>query len=143
MFDTKEILHNAFAVKKAYDSVWEPVMSRFSLTRVEIDVIAFLRTNPELDTSRCIVDYRMIAKSHVSKAVDSLMERGFITRTQDSDDKRLIHLRLTQKADEAADEIGKVQEEFAGSLSDGITEEERERFLAIASKIAANAEKMI
>ncbi len=143
MFDPKDILHHAFAIKKAYESVLEPVMNKYSLTRAEIDVIAFLLCNPEFDTSRDIVEYRMIAKSHVSKAVDNLIERGYLTRSQDASDKRVLHLSLTEKAGDAARDIKSCHCELASTLSDGITEEESAVFLSAATKLAANAQKML
>lgn len=143
MFDTRGILHNSFVIKKAYDSLWDSVCETFGLTRAEIDVIAFLAHNPDFDTARDIVDYRMIAKSHVSKAVDSLMDRGYVTRTQDEHDRRCIHLTLTEQASEAVHAILTRQEEFARALEEGFTQEEMEQFSAIAERIAKNAEKVM
>ena len=143
MFDTRGILHNSFVIKKAYDSLWDGISSAFDLTRAEIDVMAFLAHNPDFDTATAIVDYRMIAKSHVSKAVDSLMARGFVTRTQDEHDRRCIHLALTEQAAEAVGAILSRQEEFARALEEGFTQEEMAQFYAIAERIAKNAEKMM
>ncbi|MBE6541925.1 MAG: winged helix-turn-helix transcriptional regulator [Ruminococcaceae bacterium] len=143
MFDPKEILHSAFAIKKAYDSIWNSVMEKYSLTRAEIDVLAFLKCNPNHDTSRDIVEYKMTAKSHVSKAVENLMSRGYIIRIQDEDDKRVIHLKLTEESDSAVAEIKSIQADFAEKISDGITPEERAAFHSIAKKLCINAEKML
>ena len=105
MSETREILHNAFVLKKAYDSIWDDISEKFALTRAEIDVIAFLANNPKLDTASSVVEYRMIAKSHVSKAVEHLISRGFVVGNKDSKDRRQVHLVLTDKAKEAVHEI--------------------------------------
>ena len=57
MSETREILHNAFVLKKAYDSIWDDISEKFDLTRAEIDVIAFLTNNPKLDTASSVVEY--------------------------------------------------------------------------------------
>ena len=143
MLDTRGILHHSFVIKKAYDSLWDGICAKFALTRAEIDVIAFLAHNPDFDTASDIVDYRMIAKSHVSKAVDSLMERRFVTRTQDEHDRRCIHLALTEAAREAVSAILTRQEEFTRALEEGFTQEELDRFGSMAERIAENAEKTL
>ena len=71
---TGQILHSSYAIKKAYDGLWDKIQETYALTRVEIDVLSFLANNPDCDTASCIVEYRKIAKSHVSGAVESLLE---------------------------------------------------------------------
>ncbi|MBQ8368592.1 MAG: MarR family transcriptional regulator [Clostridia bacterium] len=139
---TIQILHSVFVIKKAYDAMWDEIQEKYSLTRAEIDVIAFLSNNPDCDTASSIVEFRKIAKSHVSKAVDSLMERNWITRAQDQKDRRCIHLKLTDEAECAAHEILARQREFSGAIREGITEEELAVYAQMIEKITENARKM-
>ena len=88
------------------------------------------------------MEFRKIAKSHVSKAVDSLMERNWITRAQDQKDRRCIHLKLTDEAECAAHEILARQREFSGAIREGITEEELAVYAQMIEKITENARKM-
>ena len=140
MSETREILHNAFVLKKAYDSIWDDISEKFALTRAEIDVIAFLANNPKLDTASSVVEYRMIAKSHVSKAVEHLISRGFVVGNKDSKDRRQVHLVLTDEAKEAVNEIAARQKEFVRRVNDGITDEEFKMFKKISEKIIKNIE---
>lgn len=139
MSEKREILHNAFVIKKAYDSLWDDISEKYKLTRAEIDVIGFLANNPNLDTARNVVEYRMIAKSHVSKAVEQLIERGFLMSSKDSKDRRQIHLMLTDAAKSAVEDIIQRQIEFTEKMINGISEEERSFYLRISEKIAQNA----
>ncbi len=143
MAETPEILHTAFVIKKAYDSVWDDISEKFSLTRAEIDVLAFIANNPLLNTASNVVDYRMIAKSHVSKAVEHLMERGYVVGNKDQKDRRQVHLALTETADEVVREITKRQHEFKKMMCDGITEEEFRMFKKVAEKIVKNSGLLI
>ena len=87
-------------------------MDQFRLTRAEIDVLAFLSLHLEKNTAHDIVEYRMIAKSHVSKAVDKLLERGLPVREKDKSDQRCMHLIPTNSADYVISAIQTKQEEF-------------------------------
>ncbi len=138
MSEAREILHSAFVLKKAYESIWEDISDKYGLTRAEIDVLAFLSNNPKLDTASSVVEYRMIAKSHVSKAVEHLISRGFIIGNKDSKDRRQIHLVLTENAAEAVHAIRSRQKNFVKMLNNGITEEEFKVFKKIFEKLISN-----
>lgn len=139
MSEKREILHSAFVIKKAYDSLWDDISEKYRLTRAEIDVIGFLANNPKLDTASNVVEYRMIAKSHVSKAVEQLVERGFLMSSKDTKDRRQIHLMLTEEAKAAVEDIIRRQMKFAEQITNGISEEERRMYVKISEKIAQNA----
>ena len=139
---TRQILHSAFAIKKAYDGLWDEIQEKYGLTRVEIDVLSFLANNPDCDTARAIVEYRMIAKSHVSGAVESLLAKGWILREQDTRDRRCIHLKLTESASGAAEEILTRQRDFGAAIRDGISEEEMTVFGNMLEKLTDNARKL-
>jgi len=143
MYSEKGILHNSFVVKKAYDTLWDDIMGQFSLTRAEIDVLAFISNNPYKNTAHDIVEYRMIAKSHVSKAVDNLLERGLLMREKDKLDRRCMHLIPTQAAENIIAAIQSQQLEFTKKLTVGFTEDELLFFSKIIMRFADNAAKMM
>lgn len=143
MFDTKGILHNVFVFKKAYDVLWNTISEKYGLTRAEIDVLAFLANHPELNTARDIVQFRQIAKSHVSKAVDNLITRGLLRGEQAADDRRCIRLLPTASAGEILEAIRESQCAFAKSLLADFTEEELRQFESMNMRICENAEKML
>ena len=89
------LLTGRLAIKRLYDHEMAPLMARFTLTRMELDVLLFLSNNPGLDTAAEIVQLRMLTKSHVSKAVDHLTERGLIQQARDEKNRRRVHLTLT------------------------------------------------
>ena len=64
------------------------------LTQNEIDVLLFLYNNSPLDTARDIARYRAMSKSMISKSVDSLYRKGYLSYEIDEIDKRCIHLKI-------------------------------------------------
>ena len=143
MYSEKGILHNSFVVKKAYDTLWDDIMEQFGLTRAEIDVLAFLDGHPDHNTAHDIVEYRMIAKSHVSKAVDHLLERKLLVREQDKLDRRCMHLIPTEAAERIIFAIREKQQEFRLKLTEGFTEDELLFFSKIISRFADNASALL
>ena len=76
------------AIKRLYDHEMAPIMERYTLTRMELDVLLFLGSNPGCDTAAQIVQLRMMTKSHISKAVEHLTELGFLTQARDEQNRR-------------------------------------------------------
>ena len=143
MYSSNGILHNSFVVKKAYNALWDDLMLKYDLTRAEIDVLAFIANNPDMNTAHQIVEYQMIAKSHVSKAVDHLILRGFLKRENDKNDRRCIHLTLLEASDEVVEAIREKQREFTEKLSEGFTEDELVFFSKMITRVADNASKLL
>lgn len=124
---------------RLYSQVLAPVCREFSLTRAELDVLLFLSNNPGRDTAAQIVKYRGLSKSHVSLAVAKLTERGFV-KGELCGDRRLVHLRLTPDSADAAAAGRQAQGEFYRRLFDGLSDEERELFFELNSRIIKNLE---
>ena len=89
-----------------------------------LDILLFLAGNKVHDTAADIVNMRYLTKSHVSTAVHALEMAGYLKRQPKQEDKRVIHLSLTQKADEIVKAGQEAQESFLQITMQGISEEE-------------------
>ena len=94
------------------------------LTQNEIDVLLFLNNNSPLDTARDIARYRAMSKSMISKSVDSLYRKGFLSYETDETDKRCIHLKIKPVAIPIVEKLHEAQKEFFYILTYNITKEE-------------------
>ncbi len=112
-------------VKKLYDSVCADAGEPFGLTQAEMDVLLFLANNKGMDTAMDIVKYRGISKSLVSRAVEFLVERGYVMVMQDGEDRRLNRLSVTQSAKPAIQALQCAQKRFWSMLMGSVEEEER------------------
>lgn len=84
---------------------------------MEATIITFLRNNPSVDTAADIAELRMLSKGQVSQAVESLVQKGLVTRQPDASDRRRIHLLLCEKSIPVTDSIDAIQRQFlAGHL---------------------------
>ena len=104
-------------------------------------MLSFLANNPGLDTARDIVEYRAIPKANVSQAVEQLIQKGMLTRRQDTRDRRHIHLELTERAAAPVQELAQLREEYKRILYQGFTPEEYALYQSLTDRITDNVNR--
>lgn len=128
--------------QKVYSRLLEPVCRKWNLTRNELDVLLFLYNNPQYDRAADIVTHRGMAKSHVSLSVANLADREFLQRRCSPDDRRTVHLSLTEQGQSVATEGREAQNVFFQHLYAGIPSEELEAWAASTEKIRNNIDNI-
>lgn len=136
--DFTEFWNCTAEVEAAYDTHRKQVMGRFALTAVEVDVLLFIANNPGLNTAADVVRLRKISKAHVSMAVKSLSEKGYIAKNCDGRNRKLIRLCPTEDAQEAIDFARSEQIRFLQAMMRGFAEEDRECFQRYMKRIKVN-----
>lgn len=124
--------------QKGYARMLEPICKKWDLTRNELDVILFLANNPDYDRAVDIVQNRGLAKSHVSLSVSNLEARGLLLRVADPSDRRTVHLKLTEKAEDITAVGCRLQKQFMDYLHQGITQEQLELMRLFAERVHEN-----
>lgn len=139
MSNRTEDLLNLKCVIKLYDKICSSVCDKYKITKLELDIIAFLNNNPGRDTASDIVELRMLPKANVSQAVDALIKKEFLIRKQDENDRRRIHLELTKKDNSIIKDIEEVQKNFESILFKGFSDEDRSLYRKMNKRISSNA----
>lgn len=137
--DCSKMLFNVKSVMKLYDNMSACVCSELSISRIEMDILAFLANNRDFDTASSIVEIRMIPKANVSQGVELLIKKGFITRHHDKTDRRKIHLSITGKAKNTVEKILLMQEQYLAAMFSGFTDNEKEVFSSFNTRISENS----
>ena len=127
-------------LRKLYGQMFAPLLERFRLTQLEMDIILFLANNPGYDTARDIVELRHLAKSHVSVGVESLAGRGLLERFYQEGNRKVIHLRLLPAADGIVAAGREVQRQYGEALFQGFSQEEREELVRLLNRISQNVD---
>lgn len=141
---TTEYLGNIRRIIKLHESMLkEYVCQEYAMTLTEAAVISFLYNNPGKDTAVDIVELRMLQKSNVSQAVESLVKKSLLVRKQDAGDRRKIHLSLTEKAEPVVETVEKVCREFHEEVFCGISPEKLDTFSEVNERIGENVQKAI
>ena len=111
--------------RKYYNYIFQPVAQKYGLSQLEIDILLFLRNNPEYTTARDIVELRGFAKSNVSTAVESLRKKGYLISNADPENRKLRRLSLVPDMGERLREIASCQRQGLSALTSDFTQEEK------------------
>ncbi len=125
---------------KLHETLLKTVCEQYQLTLIEGIIISFLHNNPGKDTAADIVELRMLSKGNVSQAVESLIQKSYLRREQDTQDRRKIHLYLLPEAQSITEAVERMGEQFQQEMFAGITEEELEQLERINKKIRENTQ---
>lgn len=134
---------SSWKFKKMYEKAFYPTTKELQLTQGEIDVLLFLFNNKPLDTAKDIAKYRSISKSMVSKSLDSLLKKGYLSSETDLSDRRSIHLTIQPEAVPKVERLASVQKSILKSLFSDITEDEYAVMKRIFNKISNNISKVL
>lgn len=125
-------------LRKLYGSLFTPLLARWGLTQLEVDILLFLANNPPYDTARDIVEKRRLAKSHVSVGIEELVRRGLLERSFQEGNRKTIHLCLTAAAQPVVEEGRAIQKQYGEALFRGFTPAERETLFALLERVGEN-----
>ena len=143
MDSSTEILQNVRHIIKYYEKVMKKVSLDHNLNLMEINILSFLHYNPQKDTAKDIVHFRMLPKGNVSQGVEKLIQKELLKRKGDVHDRRKIHLLLTPKADSVIKDIVKVRIAFADQLFHEFSHEEKEIYRQLNRRISSGILKQI
>lgn len=130
-------------ITSCYEILTRKVCEKYQLTQMEYDILIFLHNNPQHNTAAEIVKIRKSTKSHVSSSLKNLENRGLVERSQSADNKKHIEIVLLEKAVPIIEEGIKVQKEFAKTLLQGLSEEEKRICVEVFNKICKNADEYL
>lgn len=126
------------SLMKLQEKYLESVRTDYELSRIEVIIITFLHNNPSYDTARDIVEFRMLQRGNVSTAIDSLADKGYLTRHPDTKDKRIIHLTLSDKTKPVVHAIEEKQDELISCIFEGFSDDEKKNFAAYNERLYGN-----
>ena len=130
-------------ITSCYEMLTRKVCEKYQLTQMEYDILIFLHNNPQHNTAAEIVKIRKSTKSHVSSSLKNLENRGLVERIQSVDNKKHIEIVLLEKAVPIIEDGITVQKEFAKTLLQGLTEEEKRICIEVFNKVCENADEYL
>ncbi len=137
-------------INKLYELIREQMLDKLNLTQIESEILVYLVCNEYEgrkigDTAKDIAEERSLSKSNVSKGVYALMQKGYIVGEQDVQDRRVMHLKVTQNVDRdlIMAELNCMNDTFNRLLSRGISQDEIKSAVEFEKKMADNADRAI
>ncbi len=113
-------LSNAYIAKKLYEKYCFEIDKKYDLTISEGEVLSHICHRGGESTARNIVEHNWISKSQVSKSVEKLTNRGYLTAEVDENDRRFMRLHLTEAAEQPLKEIENATQKFLDKLFGGL-----------------------
>lgn len=132
-------MRNIQLINKSYNNFLGKLSPKYLLTTAEMRILVFLNDNEGLDLSKDISEILMVAKSYISGGVNSLIEKHYIEKIQDSNDKKKYHLKITKDAQKVVDDLEKDLAKFREEVFEGLSEKDVEFVKVILDKATHNA----
>ena len=119
----------------------------YALTPTEFSILGICYRSGTTTASR-MARVMPVDAGRISRIVNKLYHKGLLTRKRLEEDRRVVHLGLTEAGMRLVPELIERVQEHNAMLAEGITPEERAVFIAVSEKIVSNfsrkwAERMI
>lgn len=136
--ETNDIVMSGLQLKKLIAKKVEPIIQECDLRPVELDILAFLYREKNIDTAKEIIQKKHLSKAHISKSIDNLRSKGFIQVNEDENDHRVFHISLTEKSKEVIGKVINVYAECKDIMQKNISPDELEIVKKVISKMNQN-----
>ncbi|UFH58496.1 MarR family winged helix-turn-helix transcriptional regulator [Sulfurovum mangrovi] len=80
-------------------------------------------------------------QGNLTRMLDRLIEKGYVRREADSDDRRAIRLFATEKSVAVAEEIIPLSSTHNANMTDGFSHEEQAMLIALLDRVYHNIQK--
>jgi DNA-binding MarR family transcriptional regulator len=110
-----------------------------AISSTHLHVLFILESEGPLPMSR-IAERLDVSLPNVTGIVDRMVERGFVERGRDLDDRRVVTVHATAAGREAVEEIDQIRRKTLGSVLSRLTPEQQGRALQTFTELRAAAE---
>ncbi len=138
MADIRDIwLHAHHMIRSARQIVNENLRP-LNLSSAEGNILLHLLTQGQELVQEQLVEQLDISKPAVSRALDSLEAKGFVTRQHTLLDRRVHRIQLTEHARSIGPAVEQAYNQLYALAIQGISTEEMEQFLYLFGRISEN-----
>lgn len=139
----RAILQYAENLRRLTHRSMRPLGEELGLSQLEMELLLFLRNNPELNTARDAVAYRGFAKSNVSTAVEALERKGWLTVEPDPGSRRVKRLCLRREREADLERLAACQSGVFQVLTAGFAPEELETLRDLLDRMGKNVTRAL
>ena len=128
----ERFFHSTMAGHRRHVLLFEP----YNVTPTEYRVMAFLLGHPEGVEPSVAADSLHVLRQSMTKLVDTLEQRGLVTRSAHPTDRRRVNLRLQPKGVELIRELAALHIDYMNRVQSHFSEEERELYYKLHWKMS-------
>lgn len=137
-----KVIKQSQLLRKAKNKIFADIVKKYNLTSNELNIIIFLDESTD-DTATNIVNELLFTKSHVSYSIENLTKKGYITKYFDDKNKKIIHLKLTDKTKPILKETDIKNKEFIDLICDNISEEDKKVMDKVFKQMNKNVNRIL
>lgn len=113
------------------------VVDELGLSLTQLKALQILVADPASEMSvKQLGDSLELSMPAISRAVDGLVHRGLVTRTEDEEDRRIKRVRPTKEADQLVTRLIDIRFSQLGEFVDTLTPRERSKLAAALAVLA-------
>jgi len=114
------------------------MMSKYGLGSVSYGFLSYLKDRDGI-TQRELCSILYIDDALASRAMGTLVKKGFVKRLRSITDARSYELYLTKKGKEVLPELLKMYEDWWKQITEGISEQEMDTLCSVLKEISERA----
>lgn len=111
-----------------------------ALSKQEIFILMLVERSGEIIMSK-VAEYVNVSMSTATGIVDRLVKNGYLERNRSESDRRVVMIKLTEKAKQVVNEIKSIGTDLFNRVADALSTEEREFLGRIAVKVIGELSK--
>ncbi len=135
----KETIHKLYQIahKKLIKFIKEKLRP-YDFNRGEFPLLFKLIKKGDGVTQKEICEMLFISKSTTSKVINSLVEKGYVRKEKDREDRRVTRIYLTEKEKEIEEIIEEIDERAEKVMMRGFDEDEKAQFRGYLERVLEN-----
>lgn len=141
MAEIRDIWLHAHNMIRSARQIVNENLRPLNLSSAEGNILLHLLTQCQEMRQEALVEQLDISKPAVSRALDSLERKGFVTRQPDPDDRRAQRVRLTDEARQIGPVIEQIYNHVYSLAMQGISQDEFENFVNLFGRMSQNFER--
>jgi DNA-binding MarR family transcriptional regulator len=133
----KAVCGRVVALGSVLTQLFNDVLSVHSLSYPEYGVLATLRATgaPFSMTQKQLLEMILFSSGGMSNLLARLEKRDLVERSNDENDRRIVHVRLTEKGVEIAGDAMALQSRAENALSATLSDAERKALISALAKL--------
>lgn len=117
------------------------IVEPYELNRGELTILATLMEKGDGFAQKEILADLPISKSTMSNTIDNLVEKGYLRKEEDPEDKRVTVIYLTEKGEEAESTVREIDKKVVEMMLKRFSESEKEELTEYLEKLLKNLGK--
>ena len=135
------IFKNFHAIKRVYSHGSRFSHRHFGVTMTQASVLMLLMHEGRKTMSE-VAEALEVSKSAATQLLDSLIEKGFVERTQDESDRRVAYVAMSRRGCRHLKQVRRRSAGHIGQLFDLLTDEELAQIESITAKLVDRAKEI-